>query len=468
MKKNKNAFTLVELLAVIVILAIILVIAVPKVMSIIEDSKKATLENTVKMIASSAEKAKIQNAILGTQDEITCESIANINNVDYANCEITFENDTAKVTIKGSGKFAGLNVCGGTKTIATPTTEICPVEYGIGTTYISKLLEEESELHNGLIIDDTEAQNIRYVGSNEDVKNKVYFNCKDKDLNNVEYGEESYDYANSCEVWRIIGVFDTYSSDNESEEAVPRIKIVRDSLPVMMSWDSSSNNNGVDNNSGWGINQWGASDSYEGADLMQMLNGYYIGKEDICLYCNAANQGECTRNCTSSINPISSLSLSMIDDVLWNLGAPTSAAKIPTLMMYAGERGMQTGKLCISGDYCNDNVTRTIKWIGKIGLIYPSDYGYASANKECNVNMYGADSLCSKNNWLHPNNGEYWTISPRGYSNLAFAVWYINSSRQLLAGHADYVLGVRPTLYLSTNIKIIGGNGDNEPYKLNF
>ena len=59
MKKNmKNGFTLVELLAVIVILAIVLVIAVPKVMSVIEDAKKATLESTAKMIASGVEKAK--------------------------------------------------------------------------------------------------------------------------------------------------------------------------------------------------------------------------------------------------------------------------------------------------------------------------------------------------------------------------------------------------------------------------
>ena len=45
MERSKNkmkGFTLVELLAVIVILAIILVIAVPKVMSVIEDAKKAT------------------------------------------------------------------------------------------------------------------------------------------------------------------------------------------------------------------------------------------------------------------------------------------------------------------------------------------------------------------------------------------------------------------------------------------
>ena len=56
---KKKGFTLVELLAVIVILAIILVIAVPKVMSIIEDAKMGTLESTAKMIASQVEKQKV-------------------------------------------------------------------------------------------------------------------------------------------------------------------------------------------------------------------------------------------------------------------------------------------------------------------------------------------------------------------------------------------------------------------------
>ena len=131
--KKEKGFTLVELLAVIVILAIILVIAVPKVMSVIEDSKKATLESTAKMIASAAEKAKVQNTVLGNNDEITCDSVAKINNLDYASCSITFDDNTAKVTIEGKGKFKGLNVCGGTKTSAEATNEFCELicEYGV-------------------------------------------------------------------------------------------------------------------------------------------------------------------------------------------------------------------------------------------------------------------------------------------------------------------------------------------------
>ena len=124
-KIKETGFTLVELLAVIVILAIILVIAVPKVMTVIEDAKKATLESTVKMIASAAEKAKIENSIMGNEERITCHSVSNINDNDYAQCILDFEDSKAKVSIKGKGKFEGLVVCDGTKTDVKITNEEC-------------------------------------------------------------------------------------------------------------------------------------------------------------------------------------------------------------------------------------------------------------------------------------------------------------------------------------------------------
>ena len=113
---KKRGFTLVELLAVIVILAIILIIAVPKVISIINDAKRGTFETTAKMIASTAERKKIENNILGNTDDISCESVAKINDIDYESCSISFDGNTAKVTLLGAGKFANMNIVDGTKT----------------------------------------------------------------------------------------------------------------------------------------------------------------------------------------------------------------------------------------------------------------------------------------------------------------------------------------------------------------
>lgn len=63
MKKIKG-FTLVELLAVIVILAVILVIAVPKITDTIKNSKIASFESSAKTIAAQAEKKKMEKEIL--------------------------------------------------------------------------------------------------------------------------------------------------------------------------------------------------------------------------------------------------------------------------------------------------------------------------------------------------------------------------------------------------------------------
>ena len=114
--KNKKAFTLVELLAVIVILAIILVIAVPSIISTITESRKGSLISSAKLIASSAETTKLSNDTLGINKTITCEDVSKLNNEDYESCTITFDsNGKAKVTIVGKGKFEGMSVCSATK-----------------------------------------------------------------------------------------------------------------------------------------------------------------------------------------------------------------------------------------------------------------------------------------------------------------------------------------------------------------
>ena len=60
MKSNKKGFTLVELLAVIVVLAVILVIAIPNVLSIIDKSRKDSTVSTGKMMVKAAQLAIAQ------------------------------------------------------------------------------------------------------------------------------------------------------------------------------------------------------------------------------------------------------------------------------------------------------------------------------------------------------------------------------------------------------------------------
>ena len=122
--KKKKGFTLVELLAVIVILAVILIIAMPKISDVIKNSKESSLETTAKLIASQAEKKYTENQVLDNSSTIKCSDVVKINNTDYESCNITFDSKgNAKVTIVGRGKFEGLQVVDGTKDSAKASTK---------------------------------------------------------------------------------------------------------------------------------------------------------------------------------------------------------------------------------------------------------------------------------------------------------------------------------------------------------
>ena len=248
--KKRNAFTLIELLAVIVILAVILVIAIPRILDVIETSKKDSFKNSAQLIADSAEKKKVSDKLLGKDESITCKDVAKINNEDYASCIITFDSDgIAKVSITGRGKFDGLKITNGTKENAE-VKEITKPTYGItAVEYITNLYDYD-DISNNLKRDNTKDQNIRYYGS--DPNNYVSFNN---------------------ELWRIIGVL----GDN--------VKLIRSEKLGNLSWDSSASNI----NSGNGINQWGEStyedgSYYEGADLQVYLNKMYYGGTSVICY----------------------------------------------------------------------------------------------------------------------------------------------------------------------------------------
>ena len=114
--KKKKGFTLVELLAVIVILAVILVIAVPQIMSVIESARKGSIESTAKLIAEGAEREYTNRKILGKDTNIKCSDVSSMNSNDYGTCVITFDNSgKATVKVTGKGKFEGYT-CNGNST----------------------------------------------------------------------------------------------------------------------------------------------------------------------------------------------------------------------------------------------------------------------------------------------------------------------------------------------------------------
>ena len=117
MRKKRNAFTLIELLAVIVILAVILVISIPRILDVIDVSKLDSFKTSAQIIADSAEKKYVENKLNNIDEVITCENVTKLSKEDYEYCFVKIDNEgKAKVTIEGKGKFKDLAICNGTKT----------------------------------------------------------------------------------------------------------------------------------------------------------------------------------------------------------------------------------------------------------------------------------------------------------------------------------------------------------------
>ncbi len=438
MRKKKNAFTLIELLAVIVILAVILVISIPRILDVIETSKKDSFKNAAQLIADSAEKKKVSDKLLGKDEEITCKDVAKINDEDYASCKISFDSEgNAKVSITGRGKFDGLKITNGTKENAE-VKEITKPTYGMkATEYITNLLEYDGE---GLKIDNTNDSNIRYYGSNPN--NYVRFNN---------------------ELWRIIGVFGN------------NVKLVRSETLGKLSWDSSESTI----NNGNGINQWGKSTyedgtSYPGSDLMQYLNKMYYGGTTVTCY-----GGQNNKTTTCPTNTLDELSKSLIDNHTWNTGASnydtlydSTIKTLDTVEFYKEERGSVNGKICSSSKWCNDTVTRITEWTGYVGLPYVTDWAYASSENDCNTKIdQSSPYKCKNNNWMHY--GSTWEdytmyLSPNANTFDANDVWFVVGDG--LTGFnfgAAKPLSVFPTIYLKSNILIESGKGtSSDPYIL--
>jgi len=126
MKNYKNAFTLVELLAVIVILSIVLIIAMPQIINVVRETQDDALLSSAKLIASAAEIRKESNDIAGVTEIIMCDDVFKITE-DYGSCYIEFDAiGKAKVTISGANKFKGKHVCDASSEVANISEEKCP------------------------------------------------------------------------------------------------------------------------------------------------------------------------------------------------------------------------------------------------------------------------------------------------------------------------------------------------------
>ena len=183
-----------------------------------------------------------------------------------------------------------------------------------------------------------------------------------------------------------------------------------------------------------------------------------------------------TKTCPT--NKLDNTAKSLIDYHTWNTGAPnqrilynSTTQSYDTVEFYKAERGTVNGKICSSGDYCNDTVTRTTEWTGYIGLPYATDYAYASGESICETNMVKQDSsdvyICKNDNWMFKPKTWYWTLSPHARFSSSRYVWLVYGVGNVGYNYAADGAAVYPAIYLKSDILIKSGTGtSSEPYIL--
>ncbi len=309
-----------------------------------------------------------------------------------------------------------------------------------------------SKIDTTNIAKDDPDNNIRYIGANPD--NYVYFNCSD-------YSNQS---NTTCEKWRIIGVFNNVTKSNGMKENL--VKIIRDKSIGNYSWDNKDTTTGAE--TPYGKNDWTTAKlnyllnpGYDGEVIGGSL--YYNAKKGICYY----GQKNATTSCDfTSIGLKTDVTRNAIEEVVWNLGGPKNQENVTASLYYGYERGTTV----YNG--------RQTTWTGKIGLIYLSDYGYATSggtktNRTNCLSQYLFNwnnteiEDCKNNDYLHDAENTYWTITPlAGSSNDALMVYSSG------LGGITYTYGawnIKPSVYLKSNISTKYGNGsENNPYQLNL
>ena len=244
-----------------------------------------------------------------------------------------------------------------------------------------------------------------------------------EDITEYRYrGKDPKNYVTfNNETWRILGVFKVDDGTGNIEN---RIKLIRNESIGEYYWNTSRTSN------------WGET------TLNTYLNGDYY-------------------------NTLTSEAQNMIGSAKYYLGGYNVYTQT-SQDMYSYER-----KISGSDYYYGSNPTN---WVGKLALMYESNYGYASANcetKKLYIGLNGSSSndlrACNDTNWLYNIKVNEWLLSPFSTNSIGNGLIFIATSKGYIGSqYADLVqYATRPVLYLTSSVEITGGDGTStDPYTL--
>lgn len=279
----------------------------------------------------------------------------------------------------------------------------------------------------------TNSHEYRYVGAN--VNNYVSFNN---------------------DLYRIIGVFD---SNSHGQDRKMLVKLIRSRVLGSYSYG----NYNTDNTGG---TYSGSSNDFTTGNMNKLLNEYFYNKSSTSsTYGNCStwtyyynNTNYRTNDCTDIVGYGIDPSLqNYIENVTWYLYGYSSNS-YSKQNFYLCERG---GNSCTGANGVAEE--SKVKIQNKIGLMYVSDYMYASGYFGGADTTTGSSSYYGNQNWLYK--GVEWTITPR--SNSSSNAFYVNYNGNVNYNYAFYGYGARPTFYLKSSVYVTGGTGTfSDPYTI--
>ena len=258
-------------------------------------------------------------------------------------------------------------------------------------------------------------------------KNNIYYHdgtITDSSGNVIDAGDNSYRFAGasadvknyiclgSSEVtcpddnlYRIIGVF---GDNNHGIKGQQLVKVIKNTTYGKLAWNTSNSND------------WASA----------LLNS--------------------TLNTTFKTEKLSGFE-DKIAEVTWRVSGFNNES-VPVKTLYTAEI---------------TNATKT--HTAKIGLMYPSDYGFATMQDywATSLNEYYHTAAYRKD-WLFLGSDE-WLLSPR--SSHSTIAWYVVSTGNPVCDSAGYVINayaVRPSFYLLSSVNFAGGDGtSSSPFRIN-
>ncbi|MBR1414105.1 MAG: hypothetical protein IJ574_05515 [Bacilli bacterium] len=349
----------------------------------------------------------------------------------------------------------------------TPTEDII---YDTAANYLTNVVKPTTDelVYDGASYTDPDTgveivdNNLRYVGANPD--NYVWFNN---------------------ELWRIIGVMNhVKGGENAPSEGETRLKLIRDEslgnfpyyedcLEENMNYDAQTDK--------WTCSSKRYNNNWPNSTANEILNDLYWNRRPHApyngyMYLKTGNQTSFTwqdykteavdfRN--SGLKKVYQNMMETATYYLggytWDNGGTYDGVTMNTKQYYTAER-------------TNQGINNELTWAGNLGLMYPSDYGYASSgsvsgsscrNIVLSTWSQAANANCRNNNWLFSSAFWQWTMTLR--VDYTINVADVSISGNVSHDNTHIGFGLRPVAYLKSQVKIIGGIGSSDnPYRLSL